>query len=180
MPLSITCPGCRSTLRVRDDYAGREMKCPRCSATVHVTAGPPAAGPREEAVTPSPAAAGPDVATKACPACGKRIALAARKCRFCRTWLEEEDEDQPRSYFVPCPRCGAEGAQRVLFTFWGSFYGPAMFHHVRCPDCGKTYNGRTGRSNVLPAIMFVAIPALGILAILGCLTAVLVSAFNAR
>jgi DNA-directed RNA polymerase subunit M/transcription elongation factor TFIIS len=180
MPLTITCPGCRSTLRVRDDYAGREMKCPRCSATVHVTAEAPTGPEVVEAVTPSRAAHGPDAATKTCPACGKRIALSARKCRFCRSWLEEDDEDQPRSYFVPCPRCGAEGAQRMLFTFWGSFYGPAMFHHVRCPDCGYAYNGKTGRSNVLPAIVFVMIPALGILAILGCLTAVLVGALGGK
>jgi hypothetical protein len=108
--------------------------------------------------------------------------LTARKCRFCRTWLDEddEDEDRPRSYFVPCPRCGAGSAQRVIFTFWGSFYGPAMFHHVRCPNCGYAYNGRTGRSNLLPAIAFVTIPAVGILAVLGCLTAVLVGAMMGK
>jgi predicted RNA-binding Zn-ribbon protein involved in translation (DUF1610 family) len=185
MPLTTTCPGCRSTLRIRDEFAGQQMKCPRCGAAVHVPTAEEEPAPREapEAVTAARGTGKRPSATKTCPACGERIALTARKCRFCRAWLDEDDEDdddrrRPRSYFKPCPRCGARGAQRVIFTFWGSFYGPALFHHVRCPDCGYAYNGKTGRSNLIPAIVFVTVPALGILAVLGCLTAVLVSAFR--
>jgi hypothetical protein len=55
----------------------------------------------------------------------------------------------------------------VAFTWWGSVYGPAMFCHVRCRDCGYAYNGRTGRSNLIPAVIFVTIPAVLILLILG-------------
>jgi endogenous inhibitor of DNA gyrase (YacG/DUF329 family) len=76
----------------------------------------------------------------------------------------------PQKGFKPCPRCGAEGARRVLFTFWGSFYGTALFNHVRCPECQYAYNGRTGRSNLIPAIIFVTIPLLiiaGLLSFIG-------------
>src|SRR5262249_458952 len=46
-------------------------------------------------------------------------------------------------------------------------YGPAMFTHVRCRDCGYCYNGKTGGSNLIPAVIFVAVPLIGILGILG-------------
>ena len=68
---------------------------------------------------------------------------------------------------MPCPKCGAEGAKRVKYTFWGSFYGPRIFSHVRCPECGATYNGKTGGSNIIPAIGCVTLPLLGILFIVG-------------
>lgn len=68
--------------------------------------------------------------------------------------------------YVPCPRCGAAGATRVNYTFWGSFYGPRLFHHVRCPRCRHAYNGKTGGSNLVPAILFIAIPAILIVGLL--------------
>jgi hypothetical protein len=61
------------------------------------------------------------------------------------------------------------GAERVVFTFWGSFYGPALLCHVRCPDCHTAYNGRSGRSNLLGILLFVSIPLLGILAVIAAL-----------
>jgi predicted RNA-binding Zn-ribbon protein involved in translation (DUF1610 family) len=185
MALSITCPACRAPLRVREDLAGKQTTCPRCSASVLVSAEEPVdVEPADVDPAPPPTvepADEPSVPTKTCPACGEQIPSTARKCRFCRTWVEdEEDEDQlGRTYFKKCPRCGAGGAERVVFTFWGSFYGPALFSHVRCPDCGYTYNGRTGRSNLLPAVVFVTIPLLLIVAIIGGLVLILVRAMAA-
>jgi predicted RNA-binding Zn-ribbon protein involved in translation (DUF1610 family) len=183
MALSVTCPNCRSTLHVRDEYAGQQMKCPRCSASVHVSEEQPIP---VEAVEPASAATGDEPARpgpmKVCPSCGREIAAGARKCRFCRTWLDEEDDeydsDRPGSSYRPCPRCGAVGAERVLFTFWGSFYGPALFTHVRCPECGYAYNGRTGRSNLLPAAIFVSVPLVLILAILAGLVLIVARAMS--
>src|SRR4051812_33655190 len=43
MPLVITCAGCRTQLRVRDEHAGRKFKCPGCQAVV--TAAPPVRRP---------------------------------------------------------------------------------------------------------------------------------------
>jgi predicted RNA-binding Zn-ribbon protein involved in translation (DUF1610 family) len=178
MALTITCPSCRTNLRVREEYVGRQMICPRCQASVPVSAEeqPLTVEPADAAVPPSPAAPAGGTPTKACPACGQQIAYTARKCRFCRTWIEEEEDDDElgRSYYKPCPRCGRSGAKRVIFTFWGSFYGPALLTHVRCPSCGTAYNGRTGRSNLLWAIVFVTVPLLLILLIVGGLIAIIV------
>ena len=55
----------------------------------------------------------------------------------------------------------------MKWTPWGSYYGPALFTHVRCPECGYTYNGRTGHSNLIPIIIFVTIPVLGIAGLIG-------------
>jgi predicted RNA-binding Zn-ribbon protein involved in translation (DUF1610 family) len=181
MALTITCPSCRARLNVKEDYAGKDMRCPRCSATVAVPeAGETLVEVAEAQPAEPPTDAGP---TKACPSCGKRIVLSARKCRYCRTWLdddEEDDDDRPRTYFKPCPRCGERDAERVVFTFWGSFYGPALLTHVRCRNCGNTFNGKTGRSNLLWVILFVTIPALGIVTILGGLAALIIATMPKR
>jgi hypothetical protein len=42
-----------------------------------------------------------------------------------------------------------------------------MLSHVRCQECGYCYNGKTGGSNVVAATIFVTVPLVGILAILG-------------
>ena len=54
MALAITCPGCHATLHARDEYAGKEMKCPRCSAIVPVPAEQPPTAAIQEA-RPEPA-----------------------------------------------------------------------------------------------------------------------------
>src|SRR5581483_10394388 len=54
---------------------------------------------------------------------------------------EEEDDRDEGPRFKPCPHCGSRRADRVKWTAWGSFYGPALFTHVRCRKCGTAYNG---------------------------------------
>jgi predicted Zn finger-like uncharacterized protein len=137
MPTSIRCPGCKTTLRVRPELAGKKVKCPKCGQLVPV--------PTEEEELVEVTAVEEDE-------------------------REEEEEERPErkpSKYKPCPRCGAGGARKVKWTAWGSFYGPAMFTHVRCPECDYAYNGRTGGSNLIPAIVFVAVPLMGILALIG-------------
>jgi hypothetical protein len=173
--MAVTCPGCKASLNVREEYAGKDMQCPRCSASFMVPE-PVVLELAAEGETKGPPA------TKFCPQCGERIAATAKKCRYCKAWLDgdgdlEEDDDYGPSY-KPCPRCQAHGARRVTFTFWGSFYGPALLSHVRCPECGYGYNGKTGRSNLIPAIIFVSVPALLIAAILGGLFYLLIWSRN--
>jgi predicted Zn finger-like uncharacterized protein len=215
MPVQLTCPGCKSTLRVREDLAGKNVKCPRCANLIPVPAAEVEAKPGpapKEAITEARA----DVpAKKPIPRVeddyDDRATARSRRDEYDeeddrrrrrrddndeeddrrrrRDEYDEEDdrrrrrddydeEDRPRrrgrrgrdkdaSEYVPCPQCGAEGATRVLWTFWGSFYGPAMFSHVRCPDCGATYNGRTGGSNIVPAVIFFTVPLVLICAIIG-------------
>ena len=151
---TVTCPSCQAALNVRAEHAGRSLKCPHCQAVFTVP------GPAMPLLLESAGEETPPSATKPCPACGRLIAAAARKCRFCNTWLDGEREDRPApgsSPYPPCPRCGARGAKRVIWTLWGSFYGPALLRHVRCPRCGCAYNGRTGRSNLPGILVFVAV-----------------------
>jgi predicted RNA-binding Zn-ribbon protein involved in translation (DUF1610 family) len=54
---------------------------------------------------------------------------------------------QNTTQYAPCPKCGQSNAKKVGFTWWGGALGPRMFTHVKCPNCGTEYNGRTGKSN---------------------------------
>jgi DNA-directed RNA polymerase subunit M/transcription elongation factor TFIIS len=144
MAETLVCPKCDSPILVPAAHVGEEIVCPKCEELVSVPSGQ--AGP--ETVREAPALAGD---------------LARRPASI------EPDEDAPPpkgGAFKPCPRCGAEGAKRVLFTPWGSFYGPALFNHVRCPECRYAYNGRSGGSNLIPAVLFVVIPLLLMAAII--------------
>jgi hypothetical protein len=164
--------------------AGKTIKCPRCAEVVPVPASNavtarrrPAADEGFTEVQPRSGSKKAVPSTRRCPSCGKSVALAARTCRHCDAPLEEEDEREAprkkRSKFKPCPYCGARGARPVLWTLWGSFYGPRLFNHVRCPDCGHAYNGRTGNSNLVPIIAFVTVPTVLIVAVL-CVIAYLI------
>jgi ribosomal protein S27E len=190
MSLSLRCKGCKSTLKVPDQFAGKKVKCPKCAAVIAV--------PRKEEeefvaveVKEQRVKAGPARKTKPSRRDDdddddRRHRVRTRRDhddddRDRRSRYREEDDndrqrrrrrrddDEPRSPFKPCPRCGAERSKRVLWTAWGSFYGPTLFNHVRCPKCGTTYNGKTGRSNALAAVIFVSVPLLGIGAIIGAI-----------
>ena len=166
MTTTMNCPGCQTPLRVRDDMAGKKIKCPRCAHVVTVPASEEATveeAPVVEEITAEPPAKKP-----------------ARRRRDEEDDRDEDDRDRPRSKYKPCPRCGESGATRVVWTPWGSFYGPALFTHVRCPGCGYKYNGRSGRSNLIPAIIFVTIPAVLIAAILGFLGWIIYATMSAR
>jgi hypothetical protein len=96
-----------------------------------------------------------------CPECGEMVDNAATRCPYCRTALEVDEEAQYKRW-RKCPNCGQQKAKRVLWTFWGSFYFSALFHHVSCQECGTCYNGRTGQSNVGPAILIMSVVVMAI------------------
>jgi predicted Zn finger-like uncharacterized protein len=136
----IECPECNRSLRVREEQDGKKMRCPKCQAVFRVPAATEVDAPRHDVVEEVEDDTPVD---------------------------EPADERAPKSKYAECPKCGARAAKRVKWTAWGSFYGPALLCHVRCQECGATYNGRSGRSNLIPAILFVSLPLLvigGILA----------------
>jgi LSD1 subclass zinc finger protein len=187
MSVSLSCKGCKTTLKVPDQFAGKKVKCPKCNAVVTVPEEEEivAVEVKEQRVKAGPARKGSpshydeddgDSARR------RRVKTSRdrdddddRRSRYReeddddRRRRRRRDDDEPLSPFKPCPRCGAEKSRRVMWTAWGSFYGPSLFNHVRCPKCGTTYNGKTGRSNTLAAIVFVSIPLLGIGAIIGAI-----------
>jgi DNA-directed RNA polymerase subunit RPC12/RpoP len=180
MPLLIRCSSCNKPLKVRDELAGKKVKCPNCGVPVLVKAEEPML--LEEVIDePAPASAKP---AKAAPAAIQAAKPEPPELEPAELEPVEEEENvtaapsRPKrrpeaaeaktkpSSWVPCPKCGAAEPKRVKFTFWGSFYGPKMFNHVRCLECGATYNGKTGGSNTLPAIGCILVPLFGIILIL--------------
>jgi hypothetical protein len=171
MPIQLRCPECNKPLKVKEELAGKKVKCPGCGKAVPVPVPEVEPEPVEEVQEAPPPK----------PAKPAKAALTTKpKARPEPPSVEEdepdEDADEGRSkpakaakgqQWVPCPNCGATGARRVKYTFWGSFYGPRLFSHVRCQQCRTTYNGKTGGSNLIPAIGCVTIPAIGIIIILG-------------
>jgi DNA-directed RNA polymerase subunit M/transcription elongation factor TFIIS len=181
MPLMITCPGCKAKLRIRDEFAGKAMKCPRCSSPVDVPAEKEA--PAEEVVTAAvveeeeivTAEVEPDRPARRkgrepdlvkCPECGKRVPADAKRCRHCRAWLDDRGDEEPGGEWIPCPQCGEPEPRKVEWTWWGSYFGPRLGSQVECVECGHNYNGISGGSNIGLKIVFVALPLLGILGIL--------------
>jgi hypothetical protein len=148
------CPGCGTQLRLREEQVGAILTCPKCAR--HVST----AGPVEEVT----AAARPPLPAE--PAWNDP---SLERQRSPNRGSDDSDEDDrfrlPRSRYVPCPRCGGTYAERVIWTAWGSFYGPALLCHVRCVSCGATYNGRSGRSNTIAAFFFVMVPLVLIMVI---------------
>jgi len=62
---------------------------------------------------------------------------------------------QPESpIYAPCPKCGSTDAKKVGYTWWGGALGPALLHHAKCNQCGNTYNGKTGKSNVTAIVIY--------------------------
>jgi DNA-directed RNA polymerase subunit RPC12/RpoP len=166
MKLEVRCPACKKEFRFSDRSNLETVPCPHCGDEVKKDLGTIVV---EEAVQTTKPKSGQATAeeTQPCPNCGKLISINARKCKFCRTWLDENEEEQTYTEYVPCPQCGARRSERVVFTFWGSFYGPALLTHVQCPKCHYKYNGKTGRSNLIPAIIFVLVPLVLIFAVIG-------------
>jgi hypothetical protein len=160
MALTFPCSCCRALLRAPERLAGQRLPCPRCAAAVVAPAYTAAAVAEQEPLF----AVLEDEELTTCAACARRIAVSDTVCPYCGIGTGSEPSGRPR--FVACPQCGATGATRVVWTLWGSFYGTALFHHVRCPACEYCYNGKTGNSNLIPAIVFVTVPALLIAAIL--------------
>lgn len=173
MAISLRCTGCRVLMKLRDELAGKKVRCPRCKTVLRV----PAAEQEDlvEAVVEKKRVEEPPP-RKPTGRTGRVQREEPVGLRKQKVQTELPDEPRPvappkkagpASKYKPCPRCATEGPKRVTWTSWGSFYGPRLFNHVQCPECGYCYNGKTGRSNALPATIFVLMPLLGILAILG-------------
>lgn len=57
---------------------------------------------------------------------------------------------------VYCPKCKSSSLKKVKYTWWGGIIIPAIINITKCEQCGKTFNGNTGKSNAA-AIVFLII-----------------------
>ncbi len=49
--------------------------------------------------------------------------------------------------YAACPKCSVSDAKPVSFTWWGGVIGPKLLNHVKCQNCKKAYDGKTGKDN---------------------------------
>ena len=55
---------------------------------------------------------------------------------------------------APCPSCQNAFAKPIKFTFWGGAFGPRLFSHAKCTNCGTKFNFKTGKSNLMPIVIY--------------------------
>lgn len=93
MPIRLVCPACSAALSVRDEFAGRAVKCPKCGGVIPATepaapsetqpataSNPPPLPPQEPNESAEPAKSGPKIT-------GRPVA---------RTTKADDDADRPR------------------------------------------------------------------------------------
>jgi hypothetical protein len=160
MAIEFTCVACGKQLKAPDERAGKTARCPHCQRVVEVPE------PVYDAEESPPVPVGQEIhgdrgmlprsakqeERRPCPMCGELILSTAVKCRFCGEIFDRElKRDKNRrgrvGDYEPCPKCSSTDARKVSFTWWGGVLGPWLFNHVKCCDCGATYNGKTGKSN---------------------------------
>ena len=47
----------------------------------------------------------------------------------------------------------------MSFTWWGGVIGPRVLTHVKCPQCGHAYNGKSGGDNTTGIVIYSGIVA---------------------
>jgi hypothetical protein len=193
--IKFKCPQCAKEISAGDEYAGRKAKCPKCQTVLAIPGVKPAPPPApvvpaveddlEEAVEEAPPARRPaPPAVKA--GRPRRAADEDEDVQDVEAVDEEEDdeeEERPRrrrkggrrrrwhGEWADCPNCGAPGdATRLSYTLWGGFVGPLFICHVRCNQCGTTYNGKSGDYNTTRIIIWlVASWGIGLLILISCI-----------
>ena len=59
----------------------------------------------------------------------------------------------------------------MSFTWWGGVIGPRVLTHVKCPQCGHGYNGKSGRDNTTGIVIYSAVVAIVVFGFVVALTA---------
>jgi transposase-like protein len=72
--------------------------------------------------------------------------------------------------YQPCPKCASEKSEKIGFTWWGGVVGPKIFNHVKCSQCGTTYNSKTGKSNQQAITIYVAVSTIVAIVVVVALT----------
>jgi predicted Zn finger-like uncharacterized protein len=97
MPIRITCPSCSATLSVKDEFAGRSVKCPKCGDVIPPSkpaALPPAPPAAAAQPAPAPVAEKPPSRDDAPSQAGTGSKVTARP--VARARAEDEADEKPR------------------------------------------------------------------------------------
>jgi hypothetical protein len=132
MPISVTCP-CGKRLRVKDELAGKRVKCPGCGAVLptpnspaaKVVTLPKAPSTAASAVPDQPTShAGPAEIQAHCPKCNARLKTdMAKQCFACgHDWhpIEQRKPIEPTEQRKPTPR---EVEEHRIFGIAGAVVG---------------------------------------------------------
>lgn len=71
--------------------------------------------------------------------------------------------------YAPCPQCGDTRAQLLTFTWWGGLIGPKLLTHVKCPACGKKFNGRSGKDNAVGIAIYMGAISIFVFVLVGAI-----------
>ncbi len=59
--------------------------------------------------------------------------------------------------YLPCPKCHSTNVKLMGFTWWGGLVGPKILTHVKCGNCGATFNGKTGKPNTTAIAIYMVV-----------------------
>ena len=114
MDIRFTCPSCGAKLALSEQFAGGEVRCPKCGTTSTAPASGPAA-PTPVVAGPKPAGAGPQRPNQhRCPACGELYEARSSKCPHCNEWFD----DAVRAKHGIAPADSAVGEEGLSIVEW--------------------------------------------------------------
>jgi hypothetical protein len=99
MPLQLECPGCKATLHVPDELAGKQGKCIHCGHRITVPSGPGVRGSVSGIGLRPPTATNPPAASPAPPSPGNVAASASMSGNFSSGLFEATPESMVREIF---------------------------------------------------------------------------------
>jgi predicted Zn finger-like uncharacterized protein len=137
MPIRISCPACSAILNLKDELAGRAVKCPRCGGTIPATA--------TKAPPPAPAfeVGGDDDAP---PPPAPRAKAPPRPAPVIVVDDEEDDEDAPRPSKRREKPAKSKRNERILagmVAYWILAVAVSAWLSLRDPDAGTESGGTT-------------------------------------
>jgi predicted Zn finger-like uncharacterized protein len=175
MPLDVKCAGCKAAFKVKDEHAGKKMKCPKCGKIITIPK-------KDDEVIEDVEVVEEEPASEESPGNLFDFEDQLGQPRGKKEKAAQKPPEQPKGptwgKYIACPSCGGREAKRVKWTWWGSFYGPKLFTHVRCVDCGFAFNGKTGDSNIVPMVLFVVIPLVLLIIVLTFIVVLLIRTDN--
>lgn len=152
--ISVQCPGCGHRLKVKQEYAGRRGKCPKCKGSVAIPDIPTSSDSLPVPATPQviqPVSVPTPVPvpvpeTAECPFCAEPIQATAKKCKHCGEFLDvtlRAAEEAKRSgmqqqIMINNVQSGSTDRERewnALVAFILSFWIPGL---------GQIYKGHVG------------------------------------